>query len=90
MDVVLPSQCKCGCLVQFNTLQTELNRLIIRHSLSEVLDRLSDQAALQPSSEEYADAEQLWNEVTLHLERATKAALILETLKASRGEPSWL
>lgn len=86
---IYPKRCTCGRTVPFSTLQYELNYLILRANLAELLDRLADLVHLQSNLEAESAVEEAWNEVGLHLERAVEAALKVATMKAEKDTPAW-
>jgi hypothetical protein len=82
--------CQCGQRTRLNTLEYDLNNLIHRHSLPEVLDRLCkmafEQSQLDPG---LTQNEALWTELASGLEKATEAALELATLKEREDQQLW-
>lgn len=84
-DLTFPRRCQCGKPIPLSTLQVELHCLILRHTLPEVLDRLAVMVEQQDRLDGDASSKQAWDQVILHLERATKAALVVTALKTDEG-----
>jgi len=66
---------------KINTLKDELHRLIGRYTLPEVFDRLTDLAYEQQTLDRHSDISPQWNDLVQHLEKTTKAALVLVNSK---------
>lgn len=61
-------------------LESSLHELIKKHSLPEVLDRISNLIDQESQWESHPEIQQALNEVVVHLEKATAAALTAATL----------
>ncbi|MBD2018782.1 hypothetical protein H6F43_01110 [Leptolyngbya sp. FACHB-36] len=88
-DLVFPRRCECGCSIPLSTLQVELHCLVLRHTLPEVLDRLTDMVEQQSRLDGDLASRQAWDQVALHLERSVKAALAVTSLKSAAGGALW-
>jgi len=72
---------KCCQLPKINTLKDELNRLIGRYTLPEVIDRLTELACEQQTLDRHSSLHLQWNDLVRNLEGTTKAALVLVNLE---------
>lgn len=73
----------------YSTLRSGLNLLILRHSLPETLDRLLTAVDEQSTLEKSNQLTFPWDELILHLEKVTEAAIALAQLKEAQQEDLW-